>query len=183
MQLNIGKRLRNLRKKKGLSILQLSELCDVSTGMISQIERDLVVPTVVSIWRIAQALDTNISYFFDEEKPQDRTIIRKNEHKTIIMNKGCGLYELLSSDHENHIIDFVKITLKSGQVYDINDITHEGEECGYILSGTMTVRLNGENYELHEGDSIYFNSNLPHKYMNLHENDCISIWAMTPPFF
>lgn len=183
MQLNIGKRVKELRKKKGLSILQLSESCDVSTGMISQIERNLVVPTVITIWRIAQALDTNISYFFDEQKQNDRTIIRKGEHKTIIMNKGNGLYQMLSSEHKNHLLDFVKITLKSGQEYDTNDLHHEGEECGYILSGTMTVRLNGENYELFEGDSIYFDSNIPHKYMNLHDEDCISIWAMTPPFF
>ena len=68
MDFNIGQKVRTLRKLKGLSILQLSELSGVSTGLISQIERDLVVPTVISIWRIAKALDTNIGFFLKMQK-------------------------------------------------------------------------------------------------------------------
>ncbi len=181
--LKIGEKIKALRKLKGLSILQLSEISDVSTGMISQVERNLVVPTVVSLWHIAQALDTNISYFFDDEKKSDRFIMRKNDHKIIIMNKGNGIYQMLSPDGKDHMIDFVKITLKGGQAYENESLTHEGEECGYVLSGTLTVQLNGKNYELYEGDSIYFNSNLSHRYLNLGEEDCVSIWSMTPRFF
>ncbi|MEA4987962.1 MAG: XRE family transcriptional regulator [Anaerovorax sp.] len=183
MQFNIGNKVKSLRKQKKMSILQLSEKSNVSTGLISQIERELVVPSVVSIWRIAQALDTNISYFFDDEKKNDRVIIRKDDHKKIIMNKGNAIYQLLSPDNSDHLIDFVKITLNGGQIYEKEYLTHEGEECGFVLSGTLTVQLNGEDYVLHEGDSIYFNSNLPHKYVNFEEEDCISIWAMTPLFF
>lgn len=183
MQIQIGERLRQLRKQKGLSILQLSKLSDVSTGMISQIERDIVVPTVVSMWRISQALDTNISYFFEDNTKNDHTIIRKNDHKKIIMNRGNSIYELLSPDGQDRQMDFIKITLKSGQTFDREGISHEGEECGYVLFGTLTILINGENVTLHEGDSIYFNSSLPHKYMNLTSDHCISIWAMTPLFF
>lgn len=183
MQLNMGNKVKSLRKQKKLSILQLSEQANVSTGLISQIERGLVVPSVVSIWRIAQALDTNISYFFDDEKKKDRVIIRKDDHKKIIMNKGNGIYQLLSPDNDHHLIDFVKITLKGGELYEKESLTHEGEECGFVLSGTLTVQLNGEDYVLYEGDSIYFNSNLPHKYLNFDKEDCVSIWSMTPLFF
>ena len=157
MDFNMGQKVKQLRKLKGLSILQLSEISGVSTGLISQIERDLVVPTVVSIWRIAKALDTNIGFFF--------------------------IYQILSPDDSNHMIEFVKITLKGGQVYEKEELFHEGEECGYVLEGTLTLRLNGQNYEINKGDSVYFESSMPHKYMNLQKEDCISIWAMTPLFF
>ena len=63
-------------------IAELSKLSDVSTGLISQIEREMVIPSVVSIWRLAQALDTNINYFFDEDDVDDKVIIRKNDHRT-----------------------------------------------------------------------------------------------------
>lgn len=184
MEFDIGGKLKELRKEKGLSILQLSELADVSTGQISQIERSMVVPSVVSIWKLAQALDTNINYFFDDKK-KNRVIIRNKDHKTIIMNKGNGLYQLLSPGDSDHLIDFVKITLKGGQSYDAenNGITHEGEECGFVLAGTLTVYLNGEDCILREGDSIYFSSALPHLYRNDSAEDCVSIWAMTPLFF
>ena len=167
-----------------MSILHLSELSGVSTGLISQIERNLVVPTVVSMWRIAKALDTNISFFFEhlEEKKPD-VVIRKGQHKLIIMNKGHSTYQMLSPDDKNHCIDFIKITLAGGEVYDKEEVFHEGEECGYVLQGTLTVFLNGIYYDVYPGDSIYFDSRLPHKYMNRKEEDCISIWAMTPPFF
>ncbi len=183
MQLNIGNKVKNLRKQKKMSILQLSEQSGVSTGLISQIERELVVPSVVSIWRIAQALDTNISHFFDNEKKNDRVIIRKEDHKKIITNRGNTTYQLLSPDNSDRLLDFVKITLAGGQIYEKEYLTHEGEECGFVLSGTLTVQLNDEDYVLHEGDSIYFSSNLPHKYVNFGEEDCVSLWAMTPLFF
>ena len=62
-------------------------------------------------------------------------------------------------------------------------MTHEGEECGFVLQGTLTVLLDGREYRLYEGDSIYFRSTIPHKYLNLGQEDCVSVWAMTPTFF
>ncbi len=183
MDFNIGQKVRTLRKLKGLSILQLSELSGVSTGLISQIERDLVVPTVISIWRIAKALDTNIGFFFEDAEKKPDVVMRAEQHKIIITNKGSSVYEMLSPDDSNHLIDFVKITLKGGQTYDKDRLFHEGEECGYVLQGTLTLYLNGHHYELNQGDSVYFDSSLPHKYMNLKKEDCVSIWAMTPLFF
>ncbi|MBR5122746.1 MAG: cupin domain-containing protein, partial [Anaerotignum sp.] len=58
-----------------------------------------------------------------------------------------------------------------------------GEECGYVLKGELTVHLGSKQYVLHEGDSIYFDCNTPHKYVNNGEEDCVSIWAMTPKFY
>lgn len=188
MDIDIGGKLKALRKREKLSILELSKRSDVSTGLISQIERNLVVPSVVSIWKLANALTVNIGYFFEEETPTDENVvIRRGEHRTITMNKGNGLYELLVPDHD-HLIDFMKITLKGGQSRESQWrekglVTHEGEECGYVLSGTLTVALGDKEYTLCQGDSIYFFSALPHKYLNYEKEDCVSIWAMTPIFF
>ena len=64
MEFSIGTRLKELRKTKGMSITELAERSGVSTGLISQIERNLVVPSVVNLYRIAQALGTDVNYFF-----------------------------------------------------------------------------------------------------------------------
>ena len=61
-----GSRLREVRNQKKMSIAELAKRSEVSTGLISQIERDIVIPSVVSLWRLAQALDTNINYFFGD---------------------------------------------------------------------------------------------------------------------
>lgn len=183
MELMIGGKLKQLRTEKKLSIAELSRLSDVSTGLISQIERDLVVPSVTSLWRLAQAMDTNINYFFHEEPQEEQMIIRNGEHRTIVMHNDSSHYKLLHPSKDDRMLDMMVITLKSGYTYDKKAIGHEGEECGYVLKGTLTVYLNGKDYVLKEGDSIYFDSSLPHKYINNGEEDCISIWAMTPKFF
>ncbi len=185
-EIQVGEKLSRIRKEKGYSIASLSKLSDVSTGLISQIERDLVVPSVVSLWKLAKALDTNINYFFEEKKDIDHTIIRSGEHRVIITEKGFAEYEMLSpSDSDSgRVLDFTKITLKSGEEIDQNDlVSHEGEECGYVLEGSMIIRIKDRNYTLDKGDSIYFKSTQPHKYYNISDADCISIWAMTPLFF
>jgi transcriptional regulator with XRE-family HTH domain len=185
-EIKVGEKLSKLRKEKGYSIAALSKLSDVSTGLISQIERDLVVPSVVSLWKLAKALDTSINYFFDEKKDIQHTIIRSGEHRIIITEKGFAEYEMLSpSDSDpSRILDFTKITLKSGEEIDKDDlVSHEGEECGYVLEGSMIVRIRDRNFTLNKGDSIYFKSSQPHKYYNISDADCVSIWAMTPVFF
>jgi transcriptional regulator with XRE-family HTH domain len=68
-KIEVGKKLRKLRKSKGLSISALAEECDLSAGLISQIERNLTAPSVVSLYRIAQALGVNINYFFTSDSP------------------------------------------------------------------------------------------------------------------
>ena len=183
-ELKIGSRLRKLRKEIGISIADLSLKSGVSTGLISQIERDMVVPSVVSLYRIAQALDTNINYFFETPKANGFGLIRKGDHKIITAGRGTTNYALLSPDRVEHIIDMTLVTLKGGESYDKKDVVcHEGEECGYVLSGVLTVLLDGQEYTLYPGDSIYFYSTLPHKYINSGQEDCVSIWAMTPKFF
>jgi len=192
VDIEIGKKLRELRKERKLSILKLSDISEVSTGLISQIERDKVVPSVVSMWKLAKALDVNIGSFFDESPAENNAaegdfVVRRGEHKVIIMDKGKMIYELLTPEVE-HTIDFMKIILKKGETLDRsmiknNLVTHEGEEGGYVLSGTLTVCIDGATYEINEGDSIYFSSRLPHKYLNYGDEDCVSIWAMTPLFF
>ena len=178
-----GGKLRELRNKKHLSIAELSKMSDVSTGLISQIERDMVIPSVVSLWRLAQALETNINYFFEDSAQEEQVIIRKGSHKTIIAHANTSYYKMLSPSFPEHLLDLTEVTLKSGCSYEHPPLSHEGEECGYVIKGELTVYLNGNEYVLQEGDSIYFNCSLPHKYINRSNADCVSIWAMTPAFF
>lgn len=126
MEFSIGTRLKELRKTKRLSITELAEKSGVSTGLISQIERNLVVPSVVNLYRIAQALGTDINYFFESSESRTATITRRGEHKMMITDQGHGIYELFTSSRLGHILDLVRVTLRGGESYSHEMVTHEG---------------------------------------------------------
>lgn len=180
MSIDLGSKVKEARKTKKLSISVLSKKCDVSEGMISQIERNNVVPSAIVLWRIAMALDKNISYFFGEEGLGDDVVVcKKGQHKKIDRIRGTGYFELLTPKSKR-LIEMIKVVIFPGEEIDSKPITHVGEECGYVISGKLTVEVNGNNYYLEEGDTIEFDSNIPHRYLNESDEECISIWAEQP---
>ncbi len=175
----VGSEIRKLRKSKKMSIKELSDRSGLSTGLISQVERNKVVPSINAMLQIVNALDVTMGYFFDEKKDLS-AVVRKGERHTIVTNDDSRIYELLTPTH-NRKLQFILIKLKGGTSAKESAISHEGEECGYVIKGSMVVVIDGERYVLHEGDSIYFDSSKPHIYESYNDEESISIWAMTPP--
>jgi len=183
LDIDLGLKIRKLRKSKNLSIAELADKTNLSTGLISQIERDIIGPSVESLWKIAKALNVSIGYFFDEEnEPVFNPIVKRKDRKVIKTVHSDAAYELLSTDL-NRKIEFLYITLEPRDATRDELISHEGEECGIVIKGRLMIRHGDSEYILEEGDSIYFNSTIPHRYINIGSEPCISIWAMTPPSF
>lgn len=183
MNIDVGEKIRNLRKKKKLSIANLSENTGLSIGLISQIERNKVVPSIKAMWKIAKGLDVNIGYFFEEDEDKG-IIVRKNERKKIQTNDATKVYELLMPDLVDKNLELLLITLKGKTKKNKGLVNHDGEECGYIIKGKMKLIFDTNEYILEEGDSFYFDSNVNHVYENCNEDEeCILICAMTPPSF
>lgn len=177
---NVGSKIRMLRKSKNLSIVELAKITNLSTGLISEIERDKVVPSINGMLKIVNALDVTMGYFFDEKNDKP-TVVKKDDRRLIITNDNSRIYELLVPT-QNRNIGFVLITLNNSNTRKKGEkISHEGEECGYVIKGSMKVIIEGEIFILNQGDSIYFDSSKPHVYEHHNEEECISIWAMTPP--
>lgn len=180
MSINLGSKIKDARKAKKLSISVLSKKCDVSEGMISQIERNNVIPSAVVLWKIAMALDKSVSYFFGEEGLGDDVVVcTKGEHKRIERSSGYGYFELLTPKGKR-LIEMIKVVILPGDESNCSPLTHVGEECGFVISGKLTVEVNNKHYYLEEGDSIEFDSNIPHRYINESDEVCISIWAEQP---
>lgn len=182
-EINISSKIKDLRKQKGLSIAKLASIAGISPGMISQIENGKVIPSIAVMWKLTQALDVSIGYFFDEKEVLPfNPVVKKEARKKLLIGKNKREYELLTSDL-NRKIEFLKITLEENSSSSDGFVQHEGEECGYVLKGTLTVYIKEQKFILEEGDSIGFDSTLPHRYHNAGKGQCISIWAMTPPSF
>ncbi len=180
LDIDIGKKLRSLRRSKHMSIEKLAEKASLSAGLISQIERNLNSPTVSTLYKIAGALGTHIGYFFDDNR--QGVVVKKNERRVIKLPMSNLTYEMLSPDMDRKM-EFLLVRLKPGECDNKEQISHEGEECGIVLEGCMLVKWGDMEYTLEEGDSIYFDSDVPHRYFNVGGIECVSIWAMTPPSF
>ena len=180
MNFDIGTKIREVRKAKKLSIAALSRLSDVSEGMISQIERNMVVPSAVVLWKISRALDRSVSYFFGEESLEDNVVMcKKGEHKRIERSNKKGYFELLTPKGKRQI-ELIKVVIYPGGSKDNTPVVHTGEECGIVIQGKLTVEVSNKKYYLEEGDSIQFDSNLSHQYLNESDELSVSIWAEQP---
>jgi transcriptional regulator with XRE-family HTH domain len=177
--MELGVKIRSLRKSMDMSIEQLSKFSGLSTGMISQMERDKTVPSVETLLSVATALNVHINYFFDEYKTSN-PIIRRNERKKIILPQSNTTYELLCPDI-NRKMELLLITIEPGESSHEEQHVHEGEECGYILQGTLHVKWGSKEFVLNQGDSIYYECNVPHLLTNHGDITCTSIWTITPP--
>lgn len=185
MNIDLGQKIRELRKSRKFSITDLSQESGLSTGLISQIERNIVVPSIKVMWKIANVLEVNIGYFFeeDDENIEEKIVVRKNHRKSINTNDYTKAYELLMPNLNNKSIEFILITLNEETKVNQDLVSHKGEECGYIIEGKMKIILENKEYILEKGDSFYFDSKIPHVYENYGDEKCVLVCAMTPPSF
>jgi transcriptional regulator with XRE-family HTH domain len=179
--MELGDKIRSLRLKQKISIEQLSAMTGLSKGLISQIERDITGPSVASLWKIAKALNVTMNYFFDDYDDFNQ-VVRKDERKKMIMEKANRTFELLCPDLKKQI-EMMWIEIEAGDSSKDELISHDGEECGVVIKGTLRVLSGDKVYDLDEGDSIYLDSTIPHRYVNMGDTTSISIWAMVPPSF
>jgi len=178
-----GNRIRTVRKDRGMTLKQLAEAARVSTSQISQIERGRVIPTLSVFWRLCRALEVPLNYFFGDEFEETGLVVRKEQRKRLQLPNSQLHYQLLTPDLRG-AIEFLLVEIEPGQNLDPGKkITHQGEECGYVQQGELTVLLGEKEYLLREGDSIHFRSSIPHRYANRGHEKSVSIWAMTPPSF
>jgi transcriptional regulator with XRE-family HTH domain len=187
----LGEKIRALRRLKKMGLEELSRLSGVSKGLLSLIERSISAPTVRTLEKIAKPLGTTVSIlcYEEEEKPGSAEpqkgvlVVRKSDRKKLVMGpeRGKARYELLTPDYQRKI-QFIymhfPVGKKSGRL-----VSHEGDECGLVVEGRLKVQIQDQEFILQEGDSIYFDSTLPHILENVGEIEVRAFWVNTPPTF
>lgn len=167
--MNIGEKVKNLRKEKKITIQKMSELIGLSTGFISQFERGITTIDVDHLNDIATVLDINISYFFQTESAsanESEIIVRRYE-RPIIRTLNKAIYFNLSGDSKGKNISpkYVEL-LPSETKKPPASYGHIGEEFVYVLEGTLIVCLEDHIYKLYPGDSAHFLSTRAHNWAN-----------------
>jgi len=189
---DIGSRLREEREHAKLSQRELARRLGVSASLISQIESGQSKPSVSTLYAIVTELGVSLDYVFrvheDElgvaqavgaESEGDmvgRPVVRPEERHTIELDSGVVWERLTSHLHED--VDFLHVIYDVGGSSAPDDrlMRHPGREYGYVLSGRLGVQLGFERHELEAGDSIAFDSTMPHRLWNLGDEAVHGIW-------
>lgn len=166
MNTNIGEKIKKLRSRKGMTLKELSEKVELSTGYLSQLERDLTTVSVDVLKRISIVLDVELNYFFREIKTEKKIVMRSYE-KEVFQKVSSQIYYYLSHDltDKSLVPRFVEI-LPMERREKVEGFSHEGEEFVYVIEGILTLGFEGREEILYPGDSAHYNSNTLHHWEN-----------------
>lgn len=179
---SLGMKFLELRQERGLTLEQLSGKTGVSVGLLSQLERGLGNPSFETLLKISVGLNVPLASFFNGIDRASPLVIRKSERKRLAFPDRAISYELLTPDL-NRDLEMLWIELEPGVETRDSPFSHQGEECGVVLQGVLETHINDECFVLTAGDSIAYQSALPHWYRNAGNETVVAIWVITPPSF
>jgi transcriptional regulator with XRE-family HTH domain len=179
--MNLGKRIQDMRRRRGLTTGELAAQVQVTSGFISQIEHSKTDPSLQTLQRVAAALQVPLSYLLldDEIKPQ---VIRKGERHVIHTGNGGPQASILSPLPSRHL-ELVLLELPPRGVSWTKGLIHDGHECHVVVKGKVRAYYGGECYLLNEGDSIFWDGAARHGLENVGDEAAQIVMALTPPAF
>ncbi len=185
----LGQKIKQIRMTKGLKVVDVARRTGLTSSTISQVERSKISPTIITLKKIAAALEQPLGEFFGEQEEEvvvyhpirPSPVVHREQRKLLSPGKGVT-YHLLNPDMSGPI-EFIYNIYEPGAGTGSGQYSHPGTECGLILEGQLLITINDQEYLLKEGDSITFNSSEPHSKMNNGDTRCVCVWANTPPWF
>lgn len=172
-ELNIGRKIRKLRKDGRLTLQDLSALSGLSKPLLSQIENDQVIPPIATLLKIAAGLKVGIHFFFAEEEDRQKfVLLRSSDLKSSSRRSGNDspqnyLYHSLAPGMRQKSMEPFLVEFAAGEWDDALLYRHDGEEFIYLLAGELEFHYGQETMILDPGDSIYYDSSEAHGYISL----------------
>lgn len=201
----LGKRLKQARLREGLTLRELARQAGVSPSLISQIENGKSQPSVATLYACSRLLRLSVDELFDDHNPSansawscavqgrhpsdptkawkpseyaNRISIVHPSHRPYLSMAEGARWERLAATPE-HGVNFMKIAYAPGAASADGDlITHDGYECGYVLSGEAEVTVGDDVFQLHSGEAVGFDSSIPHVVRNPGTEPFEGIWCV-----
>ena len=177
--LTIGRKIRELRKSKGLTIRETALNVGLSVGLISQIENEQVTPAIATLLKLSSFLGVDITYFFQAEAKKELFTVVRKEERVNSSHVGLGArpdlgyhYEALAyKEARKHMEPFI-VTFDVREKNDMVFFSHEGEEFIHVMQGRLEFCIEDKNTILEENDSLYFDSDKLHGYRPVGAGPC-----------
>lgn len=172
-ELRLGQKIRALRQERRLTLQELSEATGLSKPLLSQIENEQVIPPIATLLKIAKGLKVGIHFFFEEEGDR-RSYVLTRAGEVAISPRRPGndqpqgyLYRSLAPGIRHKAMEPFLVEFQLREWDDAYFYSHDGEEFIYLLEGNLEVHLGDEVLTLVPGDSIFYDSSLPHGYVSV----------------
>jgi transcriptional regulator with XRE-family HTH domain len=180
----IGPKIRALRLKKKLGLVQLGEHTGLSPGMLSKIERGALFPTLPTLLRIALVFGVGLEHFFIESKDRPTVaVIRKRDRLRLPDRpdepQPSYLFESLDFPVTDRKMEafLAEFPMKSKPS---KPHRHQGAELIYVINGELGVDVDGEDVTLDAGDAMYFDPSAPHSYRREGRSSCSAVVVVVP---
>jgi transcriptional regulator with XRE-family HTH domain len=178
-EINVGRRLRELRAAKGLSIRSLAEQSGLNVNTLSLIENQRTSPSVSTLQQLAQTLQVSISTFFETEHG-NRLVVHQKEGGRPRGEFQHGFMEDLGAGMSRFGAEPLIVTLAPKADSGKTPIVHTGREFVYCLEGHIAYTVDTKTYILDPGDSLLFEAYLPHHWKNLDNAPSRNLLVLCP---
>ncbi|MBQ5770062.1 MAG: cupin domain-containing protein [Clostridia bacterium] len=180
--MQIGEKIKRLRLQRGLTQEELADRCELSKGFISLVERDLTSPSIQTLQDMLSSLGSDLSQFFAREIDEkvvfgDDDICVKEDGDTL-----KGHIRWLVPTAQKNSMEPILVEMAPGGETAADD-PHEGEEFGYVLTGSIVIELGKRRIRARKDESFYFKPTETHRIVNAGKTPCRLIWVATPPSF
>jgi transcriptional regulator with XRE-family HTH domain len=178
MDHEIGRGLRSLRQRKGLTLEDVSSRCGLSIGFLSQVERGLSSLSISSLRAICDALEVPVTHFFAAMPSDGPLVVRAGKPRSRIkIGDAQVTYNLLSNSMTDRILE--ALIAEYPPHYHPPRVTHVGEEFGYVLEGQVLLQVGDKEDVLGPGDSFHIFSTQEHTVQNPGDTTTKILWVLT----
>jgi transcriptional regulator with XRE-family HTH domain len=186
---DLGSRLRTARERKGFTVRGLARYVGVSPSLVSQIERGRVMPSVGTLYNIANQLELVVDDLFrDAGAPRaDRAKVASDAHDPVQRARNRNTIRLAEGVRWERLtprpdpeVEFLYVVYEVGAASCDQDslIRHGGKEYAYMMSGRLGIKIGFEEFELGPGDSITFDAQMPHRLWTIGKKPAEAIWVV-----
>ena len=180
----VGEKIKALRENQGISLEQLAERAGLAIEQIDRIENNIDLPSLAPLIKIARVLGVRLGTFLDDQEELGPVVCRKRaatdsisfSNNAIQSRKHMEYHSLSKSKADRHMEPFIiDVTPTDDNAFVLS--SHEGEEFIMVMSGTMEISYGKHTYLLEEGDSIYYDSIVPH-HVHAYQGQAAKILAV-----
>lgn len=182
----IGQKLRQLRLRKKIALVDLGKHTGLSASMLSQLENGKLIPTLSTLARISMAFNVGLEHFFgDRERKRTFLMVRSGDRMLFpegpSMPKPAYFFECLAFSAQEKSLQAYLAEFPLREAGDVAEHFHDGAELLHLLEGQLTIRYQQVDHTLKAGDSVYFDSSEPHSYRAESKQPARAIVVTTPP--